>query len=254
MKIRNLFLVLILFSALFSSCKSEEKALRYVDNLADSSRIIEQLYQEPLIQKNDVLSIRIFSDAVDDGKTDAMFNIANFGGSATATTQGTSTQGFIVDIEGYIEIPKVGKIKAEGLTKQQLADIIKKRVDTVLDNPTVMVTILGEVGKPGTITVPGEKVNILEAMGLAGDATLYAKKDDVIVLRNVDGTIEHGIVNLNSTDLFKSPYYFLRQNDMVVVNANKYKGRLREQAFATRLGIIFGVLNTFAFLYTLLKN
>jgi polysaccharide biosynthesis/export protein len=240
---------------LFSSCRSQ-RPLGYVEDFTDTSAKVHVKYPEPLIQKSDVLSIVVYSDAIDEGKTDAMYNLANAG-----TTGNTSTQGFLVDMDGNIQYPRIGKIKAEGLTKAQLSEEIRKRLTVQLQNPSVLVhllnfkvTMLGEVSRPGPITIPTEKITILEAIGLAGDINIYGKKEDVVILRPTDSTIEHGTIDLSSKDLFESPYYFLRQNDVVLVNPNKNKARLSEQVFNQRLGIAFSLINMIALLYNIFAN
>ena len=248
------FLVFPLFAViLFSSCKTQ-KVHGYLEDFTDSSGKVQVKYPEPVIQKDDVLSIIVYSDATDGGATDAMYNLANTGGGSS------TTQGFLVDIDGNIQYPRIGKIKAEGLTKAQLSEEIRKKITGPLSNPSVMVrllnfkvTMLGEVSRPGPISIPTEKVTILEAIGLAGDINIYGKKDDVVVLRPTDSTIEHGTIDLSSKDLFDSPYYFLRQNDVVLVNPNKNKARLSDQVFNQRLGIAFSIINTIALLYNIFQ-
>ena len=248
----SLFLPLIAAAIFFSSCKTQ-KAFGYVEDFTDTSGKMQVTYPEPLIQKNDVLSILIYSDATDQGKTDEMYNVANTGASA-------ATSGYLVDQDGNIQFPRLGKIKAQGLTKPQLSEEIRKRLVSQLSNPSVVirlinfkVTMLGEVSRPGPITLPSEKVTILEAIGLAGDVNIYGKKDDVVVLREVDGAVEHGKIDLSSKKLFESPYYFLRQNDVVLVNPNKNKARLSDQVFNQRLGIAFSIINTIALLYNVFR-
>lgn len=259
MKLLRLFCLPVIVSILVSSCKTQQRALGYLENLSDSVQIIGVKYQEPLIQKNDQLSITIFSEAADDGKTDAMYNLA----SANGGTGSNVSAGYIVDNEGNILHPKIGLLKAEGLTKPQLAEAIKRKINeknTVLTNPVVVVkllnfrvTMLGEVAKPGPITLPGEKLNILEAVGLAGDLSIYGKKDDIMVIREVDGKVEYGKVDLSSRNIFQSPYYYLQQNDVVLVNPNKNKARLNDQVFNQRMGIAFSIINTIALLYNIFR-
>ena len=251
MKILSLVIFSIFAVILFSSCKTQ-KPPGYVQDFTDTSGKVQVKYPEPLIQKSDILSIIVYSDAIDQGATDAMYNLVNAG------TGSESTRGFLVDLEGYIQYPRIGKIKAEGLTKAQLSEEIRKKVTGPLSNPTVMVrllnfkiTMLGEVARAGPITIPSEKVTILEAIGLAGDVTIYGKKNDIVILRPTDSTVEHGTIDLSSKNLFESPYYFLRQNDIVLVNPNKNKARLSEQVFNQRLGIAFSVINMLALLYNI---
>ena len=253
MKILSFLFLPVIAVIFFSSCKSQ-KAFGYVEDFTDTSGKMQVTYPEPLIQKNDVLSILVYSDAIDQGATDAMYNAANGG------TGSVVTQGYLVDLDGNIQFPRIGKLKAEGLTKPQLSDEIKKRLTGQLSNPTVIIrllnfkiTMLGEVSRPGPITLPSEKVTILEAIGLAGDVNIYGKKDDVVILREVDGAVEHGKIDLSSKKLFESPYYFLRQNDVVLVNPNKNKARLSDQVFNQRLGIAFSIINTIALLYNVFR-
>lgn len=252
MKILSFLILPIITITFFSSCKTQ-RAYGYVEDLTDTTGKLQVNYPEPLIQKNDVLSILVYSDAIDEGKTDAMYNAGNGG-------VGTATQGYLVDIDGNIQFPRLGKIKAEGLTKPQLSEELKKRLTGQLSSPTVVIrllnfkiTMLGEVGKAGPISLPSEKVTILEAIGLAGDVTIYGKKDDIVIFREVDGAVEHGKIDLSSKTLFESPYYFLRQNDVVLVNPNKNKARLNDQVFNQRLGIAFSIINTIALLYNIFR-
>ena len=245
------FLIFSIFVVIsFSSCRSQ-KPLGYVEDFTDTSAKVEVKYSEPLIQKGDVLSIVVYSDAIDGGATDAMYNLANAGTAGDA-----STQGFLVDLDGNIQYPRIGKIKADGLTKAQLSEEIRKKLIGPLQNPSVLVhllnfkiTMLGEVSRAGPITIPSEKITILEAIGLAGDITVYGKKNEVVILRPSDSTVEHGTIDLSSKKVFESPYYFLRQNDVVLVNPNKYKARLGEQVFNQRLGLAFSVINMLILLY-----
>jgi polysaccharide export outer membrane protein len=245
------FLIFSIFVVIsFSSCRSQ-KPLGYVEDFTDTSAKVHVKYPEPLIQKGDVLSIVVYSDAIDGGATDAMYNLANAGTAGDA-----STQGFLVDLDGNIQYPRIGKIKADGLTKAQLSEEIRKKLIGPLQNPSVLVhllnfkiTMLGEVSRAGPITIPSEKITILEAIGLAGDITVYGKKNEVVILRPSDSTVEHGTIDLSSKKVFESPYYFLRQNDVVLVNPNKYKARLGEQVFNQRLGLAFSVINMLILLY-----
>lgn len=248
-----LFLPLIASAIFFSSCRTQ-RSLGYLEDFTDTSGKMQVKYPEPLIQKNDVLSIMIYSDALDQGATDRLYNLSNPGSGTT------TTQGYLVDNDGNVQLPRLGKFKAVGLTKPQLAEDIRKKLTDQLSNPSVVIrlinfkiTMLGEVGRAGPITLPSEKVTILEAIGLAGDVNIYGKKNDVVVLREVDGAVEHGKVDLSSKTLFESPYYFLQQNDVVLVNPNRNKARLSDQVFNQRLGIAFSIINVIALLYNVFR-
>lgn len=253
MKILSILVLPIMAITFFTSCRTQ-KAFGYLEDFTDTSGKVQVNYPEPVIQKGDVLSIVVYSEALDAGQTDRLYNLANSG------TGASTTQGFLVDNDGNVQYPRVGKLKADGVTKAQLAEEIRKKLETELKNPSVIIrlinfkiTMLGEVSRPGPISLPSEKVTILEAIGLAGDVSIYGKKDDVVILRDVDGAVEHGKIDLSSKKLFESPYYFLRQNDVVLVNPNKNKARLSDQVFNQRLGIAFSIINTIALLYNVFR-
>ncbi|MBK8143460.1 MAG: polysaccharide biosynthesis/export family protein [Chitinophagaceae bacterium] len=158
--------------------------------------------------------------------------------------RGTVTSGFLVDVSGNIDYPQLGTIHAEGLTKLELAAEIKKRLTQpveLLADPSVIirflnfkVNVLGEVARPGLINVPGERITILEAIGLAGDITQYGRKNTVKVIREIDGDRNIGTIDLSSKDLFESPYYNLLQNDVVMVEPSKRKAQSAEQALTAQ--------------------
>ena len=159
----------------------------------------------------------------------------NYGGFTS-----TGVAGYLVDNNGNIEHHRLGTIHAEGLTKNELAAEIKKRLKEpveVMTDPTVLIrflnlkiTILGQVGREGAISVPGERINILEAVGLAGGITDYGKKTNIRVVRESNGQRETGFVDLTSKDLFDSPFYNLVQNDIIIVESTSQKLKETEQA------------------------
>jgi len=140
--------------------------------------------------------------------------------------------GYLVDQKGYIKFPILGNVYAEGLSKQMLADNITKLLvsQRLLLEPIVnirylnyKVTVLGEVGKPMVINVPNEKITILEALGLAGDITIYGKKDNVLLIREETSKKIVKRINISSASLLTSPYYYLQSNDIIYVEPNKAK-------------------------------
>jgi polysaccharide biosynthesis/export protein len=220
--------ITIFIVILFSSCASTEKAI-YLGNIGDTefTKLVDDL--EPVIQKNDLLSISVTSP----NPTASQY----FNSSTTITTQSlnyTTTQatGFLVNQDGYIEYPMLGKIKAAGLRKKQLKEKIAATLveNRLLLDPLVTVrylnfkvTVLGEVAHPAVLNVPDEKISLLQALGLAGDMTMYAKRDNVMILREEDGKRTVKRLNLLSTDILTSPYYYLKSNDVVYVEPNQAK-------------------------------
>ena len=218
---------------------------------------------EPIIQKNDLLSIQIYSNSTKPEVSDALYNPPAMAGSSSGSSSGGgtgTTGGYMVDIDGNIRFPRLGVIHVEGLTKRQLADTIVSKI-TDLESPTAVIrflnyriTVLGEVGHQGTFTIPNERVTIFEALGLAGDIPVTGKKDNVKILREVNGDREIGTVNLTSKNIFESPYYHLQQNDVVLVEVKKNKVKQADQALVlSRLAFALSLVTTLAILYNIFK-
>lgn len=232
-------LFFFLLSSYLISCHTQQKMPYYLEKVNDSTGKGEVKIPELKIQKGDVLSIQIFSLSTEP-KADAIYNLPVAEGAGAA---GSATSGYQVDLDGNIEHHRLGTIHAEGLTKKELAMEVKKRLTQpvqLLTNPTVIiryinlkVLVLGEVGKEGPVAIPGERLTILEAVGLAGGITQYGKKNTVKVMREVNGQRETGLVDLSSKDLFESPYYNLMQNDVVVVEPTqqRMKDEDRQRSF-----------------------
>ena len=246
--------LMIVFAGIFASCKSEKKYLNYLQSYTDSTKIDTARIKiiNPVIQKNDVLSVYVYS-ASTIPETDALYNLP----------AGLAQQGYLVDINGNINIPRLGLVKAEGLTKEQLAAVIREKLEATgeLTQPNVnvrfmnySVTILGEVGHPGRFQIPNARITILEAIGMAGDITVYGKKEEVTVVREKEDQLEYGKLDLSSKDIVSSPYFFLNQNDVVIVNAVKNKNRLNEQVTTQRITVGLGILTSLTFLYNLIKR
>lgn len=221
---------LVLLICMVSSC-IETKESTYFNNAPDKAYLPKQAPKDNLIQKNDILSISIHSLNAD---ASAIFNTPNNFVISSSTSAGANSQssGYLVNTDGYIQLPILGNIKAEGLTKTELKDVITKTIidKKLLVDPIVNirhlnyeVTVLGEVARPTVINVPNEKISMLKAIGLAGDITVYGKKDNVLLIRETNGEKDVVHVDLNSADFLTSPYYYLLPNDVVYVESNKNK-------------------------------
>lgn len=257
---RSFFLV-VLLGIFCSSCFLQRKAEsnhNYLEEIKDTSFKKAVYSAEPIIQKGDLLSIQVYSAATDP-KTDQAYNLPTL----SSASQNSQLQGFLVDQMGNIEYPRIGILHVEGLKKSELSDIIKKKFTATneLTNPSVIIrylnfniTVMGEVGVQGKLTIPSEHVTILEAIGLAGGITDYGKIKEVRVLRETNGVRQLGIVDLTSEQVFASPYYQLQQNDIVMIDKTKYKLRQTEQARITQqLGFALSIITSIALLYNIFK-
>jgi polysaccharide export outer membrane protein len=220
----------------FASCTSSKKIL-YFNNIQDTVLTQQQYDFEPVIQKSDLLNISVSSV---NPEANIFFNtpnlltapsVVNTGSANNVPTAGNSQpiMGYLVNPDGDIRFPVLGSIKAEGLTRKLLEErIAQELVDKkLLVDPIVTVrflnfkvTVLGEVARPTTINVANEKISILEALGLAGDLTIYGKRENVLLIREQGGKKIIHRIDLTSQNILTSPYYYLRTNDVVYVEPN----------------------------------
>jgi polysaccharide export outer membrane protein len=210
------------------SCVSTRKSIYFADQ-KDAVLPSTVVIPETVIQSNDLLSISVSSLSAE---ASAVFNAPNVSSINSSSYNGSqlTSSGYLVNADGNIQFPILGTIKAAGLTENQLRNqLVKSLLDKkLLVDPIVSVrhlnfkvTVLGEVARPTVINVPSEKITLLEALGLAGDITIYGKRDNVMVIREEKGQKTIKRLNLNNTELFNSPYYYLMSNDIVYVEPNK---------------------------------
>lgn len=214
-----IFFILIILT----SCVDTRKSVYFVDQpnaILETSSITPEI----VIDKNDLLEISISSP---NPNATAIFNLPN-------TSKGSNPQipEYLVNSKGNIQLPVVGNINVLGLSEDEAREKIAKTLvdQKLLVNPVVTVrllnfkvTVLGEVTKPTVVDVRNEKISLLEALGFAGDITIYGKKDNVLIIREQDKRKIFQRVDLNSNQLFNSPFYYLKPNDIVYVEANKNK-------------------------------
>ena len=239
----------LLIALQFASCSTVDKAT-YFNNLGDAEFKETSATLEPVLQKNDILSITVSSLNVEAAE---MFNVANKTSSQVGSGNGrpSPTAGYLIDQDGYIQFPFIGQIMAAGLTKKDLRQYITKEliIRKLLLDPIVdirylnfKVSVLGEVNNPSVFTIPSEKVTLLEALGLAGDMTIFAKRDNVFLISEQDGIKTTKRINLNTDELFTSPNYYLKPNDIVYVQPNKRKVRTTSNS-AQWFSVILGSLS-----------
>jgi polysaccharide export outer membrane protein len=225
MNFRILYLILLLA---FSSCA--KRNLVYFSDIDSNSGYNVKISSsvDPEIQPDDLLKITVSSLSQE---SNLLFNagILTAAGTNTVSTSPLN-EGYLVDKNGEINFPVLGKIKIGGLTKDEAVEEVSFRLKEYVKDPIVnirfmnfKVTVIGEVNKPSTFTVPTEKITILEALGLAGDMTVYGKRENVLVIRDKAGLRSVNRINLNDKSILDSPYYYLTQNDVVYVEPDKMK-------------------------------
>ena len=256
------FLFLTVCSGLFSSCilfspAKATKELVYFNAIDSMQAALREKGELAVIRKNDKLYIGVHSIQND---TEARkFNLPNYYAGTNAINPSiTSAVGYDVDENGDIQFPILGNVKAEGMTKFQLQEYLKKALSSELLSPIVnvriinfRVSVLGEVARAGAFEVPDEHITLLEALGLAGDLTPYARRDNVLVIQEKDGKKEMGRVDLNKVNALNSPYYYLQQDDVIYVEPSKRKLPNADQTAIRNLSILSSVISSLALVITL---
>lgn len=250
-----------------SSCGSTE-GLIYMQGKFDTAKLSVVNPVEPIIRKGDILSIIVFSDNPDATKIynqtliSAPSVSAITGGSSIGGSGGPmpSAPGYQVDEQGEIVFQGIGKIKVEGLTKAALKDTLDARLGQYLQHPYYSIrflnykfTMMGEVTRPGVVSIPGERINILEAIALAGDLTNYADRDSVLVIREENNKRTFARLDLTKPQIMASPYFYLQQNDIVIVQPTKKKGAANDIIVTRNISIALAIISTFAIVYSIFR-
>jgi polysaccharide export outer membrane protein len=258
--------VLIVFN--LSSCIGSKPIPYFSGGKLDTAQLQNIKIPDQVIQKGDMLSISIYSDNVE---ATAIFNQAGgmgggvpspAGGKGNAVNTVSQATGYLVDNNGNIRLHAIGILPVEGLTRQQLETVITEKLIGlgVLTNPYCIIrfnnfkiTILGEVRSPGVFTIPTEKASVLEAIGMAGDITDYGLKDKVLLIRENHGTRSYANIDLTDPQVFSSPNFYLRQNDVLVITPDKKKPTAADMVTLQIIAVSATVVSSIAILITLFK-
>ncbi len=228
----NVICIAALAGAL-QSCVSS-KNVAYFRDIPDSIKVRSlqtSEYKEPVIQSDDILAVTIQTiDPQTSTPVNQPVSTPAVGYSTVSPVSAPLISGYLVDKAGTISIPMLGSVKVAGLTTSEARDTIRRQAEQYYVSPTVQVrfanfkiTVIGEVVRPATYTIPNERVSVVDAIGYAGDLTIYGKRENILLIRDSLGSKQFVRLNLNSTDIFKSPYFYLRQNDVIYVEPNDAK-------------------------------
>jgi polysaccharide export outer membrane protein len=181
--------------------------------------------------------------------------------ASSGASQSSSGRGYLVDHNGQIRFHELGLLDVAGLTKAQLQQKLEEGLKPFIKNPYVTirytnsrVTVLGDVAKPGVIEMPDQKLSVLDAIGLAGDLTPFARRDKVFVIREKDGKRTVGELNVGNVDVYKSPFFYLEQNDLVYVEPTRRKPTGNEQVLMRNITIGTSLLSIVTLIITLATN
>lgn len=221
-------------AVVFTSCSRR--------NLAYFNDVEQAVYTEEIanlaeieIQPDDLLSIRVTSL---NPESDVLFNVGELNtpragvdfGSFANNNPSTLTQGYLVDKQGFIDFPVLGRLEVQGMTTTEARNHLSTLLEEYLKEPLVSlrflnfrVTVVGEVNRPTTFTIASERINVLEALGMAGDMTAFGKRENVLIIREEAGDRTLTRLDLSRRDVLQSPYFYLQQNDVVYVEPDRRK-------------------------------
>jgi polysaccharide export outer membrane protein len=217
-------LVYLFVSLLVLSCASKKNVV-YMQDIDQTKSYDSATLYEPKIQPDDLLSIIV---SAENPELTVPFNLPQIQGNYEINNNQNGIKTYLVDNFGYVEFPVIGKMKLGGLTRKEATAKLVTAVSEYIKNPIVnlrilnfKVSVLGEVLKPSSFTLSSERITLLEAISLAGDLTIYGKRDNILIIREAEGKKTYNRIDITKSDFLNSPFYYLAQNDVVVVEPNK---------------------------------
>ena len=237
-------IVLLVLVLTLTSCVSKKNITYFQYDQIEQAKVSNSY--KTILKSDDLLQITISAVDLEAVKP---FNLpaVTFATTTNSAVGQPQQLSYLIDNEGYIEFPVIGKIKIGGLSRKEAITLLKEKLDPdYIKNPTVniriinyTVTILGDVRTPGTYTIPNERITLLEAIGLAGDLNITGKRNTIKVFREIDGKKIQYSVDLRSNKVFTSPVYYLQQNDIVYVDPNKSSSQ--DAAFNRNTGLFVSI-------------
>ncbi len=252
--IKNIFSGVLFLLFLLTSCASRKDLVYFnkSNTKADTLSKSSSLNYEPRFKSDDILSITVTAP---DFEAALPFNF--FVPPVNNLVASVEKINYLVDNKGYIDFPIIGHFKVEGFTRDEVVNKLKQEIKKYINDPTVSIKILnfkiginGEVNKPGFYTIASERITLIDAISMAGDLTIYGRRDNVLVLREVNGVKTMNRVDLTKTDFINSDFYYLSQNDQIYIEPNKTK--INSSAVGPNISIIISVATLMITVVTLM--
>lgn len=248
----GLIFIFFLFISI-NACVSSKKYV-YFNTLKDDTTYPAKVtisgttqFKDPTIQPNDILSITIQTLAQ---------NESNAPMEAASSPVADQLSGFLVDKDGYVDLQPVGQVKVMGMTTSEAREAIKLKVAPLYKDPVVRVRIvnfevrvLGDVGRPGVVTIPSEKATVLDVLALSGDLQTTAKRDNILLARTEGDKTTFVRLDLTSPDIFRNPYFYVKQRDYIYVEPGNFKRQSSDNSVLRYLSYGTSLLGVVSFLY-----
>jgi polysaccharide export outer membrane protein len=235
-----------LFVLFLFSCTPRKELVYYqnIDSLAPSEQLNSY---EIKIQPDDLLSIIV---SAENAESAMPFNLTTASlpsaGMNTMANGQQSIQTYLVDVNGTIDFPILGKLQVGGLSRSALMKLLEDQIAKYVKNPIITirrlnfkVSVQGEVNIPDTYTINSDRVTLIEALSMAKDLTIYGRRDNILIIREVDGVKSYNRIDITKADFINSPFYYLKQNDVVYVEPSKV--RINGAAVGSNTGVIISI-------------
>ncbi len=236
------------------SCASRKKIV-YLQNIEQkNSYAVEK--NEVKLQPDDLINIIV---SAENPEVTIPFNLPQIQGNYDINEKQSAIKTYLINNEGFIEFPVVGKIKLGGLYRSEAVALLREKISEYIKNPMInlrilnyKISVMGEVLKPGSYNIQGERITLLEALSLAGDMTIYGRRDNVLVIHEEDGKKTYQRYDLTKSDWLDNKNYYLSQNDVVFVEQNKT--RVNNSAVGQSTTVILSGLTIILSLILILKS
>jgi len=249
--------VVVVLAAMFFSCANKQEVV-YYQNIEEVALAQKASSYEVKIQADDLLSIIV---SAEDQEIAAPFNLMSVRMASTTNLSAIggqeSMQLYLVDATGAIDFPVLGKLQIGGLTRTEVLSLFKEKIGRYIKNPIIniritnfKVSLQGEVNAPGSYTINSERITLIEALALGKDLTIYGKRDNLLIIREVNGVKSFNRVDITKADFINSPFYYLAQNDVVYVEPNK--PRVNASAVGPNTGVLISITSLLITLVTLI--
>jgi polysaccharide export outer membrane protein len=255
---KSILLIVVLTG--FCSCSSYRKIPYFQDlnKTAVSEEVLDN-YTPPLIQPQDILGVNV-SSLNPEASVVFNYNLNRVNGNNYDMSPGNPVVGYLVDVQGEIHLPLVGAMKVAGLTTSEISRQLQAKLKTYLREPIVnlriinfKVSVFGDVLKPDVYNVQNERITIPEALSLAGDLNITAIRTNVLLVREQNGKRQYIPIDLTSKAIFNSPYFYLKNNDVIYVQADKTKFATVDRGYRTASLVVSGLSVLAIVLSTILR-
>lgn len=255
----NRVICLMLLALSLNSCATKDEIVYFYEGKESLNGQRNLLEYEPKIEKNDVLRINVSSSSINEEIVEPFQMRGQGQQTGGGVNQNPSLNGYLVRPDGIINFPILGEIKVEGLTRTQIQKKLEKEIETYVKDPIVdvrimnfKVTVLGEVGSPGRVEILDGRISMPELLAMSGDITYDGRRENITIIREEDGIKKIGYIDMTDTDFFKSPFFYLKQNDIVYVEPSYRK--VKSAGFFSSYQGIISIGTTIISLYLLINS